>query len=258
MTTARHPRPTPRRPTSSFANEPTQAKCSATLSLVPQSPVPLTLDDLKSAAGDFSADLSQREIPQLFGTTDGKAVGSYVERSFNEYLTDHFDFEPGNAARGIDFPDLQVDLKVTSIRQPQSSCPFNDATQKVYGLGYHLLILVYDKSDDRSKSTARLSVQHVIFIDAVYTADFQTTTGICDILDRNGNLDDLDAFIQERNLPLDEIGRRSLAERLLIQRPEVGYLTISNAQQWRLQYSRAIGYAQSGSAPGVEDLHGPR
>jgi hypothetical protein len=44
----------------------------------------------------------------------------------------------------------------------------------------------------------------------------------------------------ERNLPLDEIGTQQLAERILLNPPLQGYLTISNALQWRLQYGRVI------------------
>ena len=62
------------------------------------------------------------------------------------------------------------------------------------------------------------------------------------------------AFLEERNLPLDEIGRAALAEQILLQSPEIGYLTVSNALQWRLQYGRAIGIA--GKIEGVEELLG--
>jgi len=46
-----------------------------------------------------------------------------------------------------------VDIKVTSIRQPQSSCPFKSARQKIYGLGYSLIVFVYDKKDDPATKT---------------------------------------------------------------------------------------------------------
>lgn len=36
-------------------------------------------------------------------------------------------------------------MKVTSIRQPQFSCPFKSARQKIYGLGYALLIFIYER-----------------------------------------------------------------------------------------------------------------
>ena len=135
-------------------------------------------------------------------------------------------------------------IGITSSRQPQSSCPYRSASQKVYGLGYHLLVFVYDKTDDVTKRLAFLNFQHAIFIEKDYTADFQTTRGLLEILERDGNQDDVDAFLQERNLPLEEMGRSELAARILRQPPKQGYLTISNALQWRLQYGRAISLSQ--------------
>lgn len=86
------------------------------------------------------------------------------------------------------------------------------------------------------------------------TGDYQTTYGLKEILRRDGNKDDIVAFLQERNLPLDDIGREALAERILREPPEVGYLTLSNALQWRLQYRRVIQHASSGGTEGVESL----
>lgn len=145
-----------------------------------------------------------------------------------------------------------MDIKVTSIRQPQSSCPFKSARQKVYGLGYSLLVFVYDKKDDRKTRTATLDINHVICVDASRTADYQTTTGILKILDNTGNVDDLVAFMSERFLPLDDIQARQSAEEILKKKPAVGYLTISNALQWRLQYSRVI--EQAGKVDGVSRI----
>jgi hypothetical protein len=84
---------------------------------------------------------------------------------------------------------------------------------------------------------------HTIFIDKTRTADFQMTRGILQILENDGNADDLIAFMLDRNLPVDEIEAQNLAEELLENPPLLGYLTISNALQWRLQYSRVIQFA---------------
>jgi len=78
------------------------------------------------------------------------------------------------------------------------------------------------------------------FIDASRTSDYQTTRGIREILDRDGNQDDIIALLTERNLPGDEITLNTLAEEIIENPPEIGYLTISNALQWRLQYSRIV------------------
>jgi len=138
------------------------------------------------------------------------------------------------------------------LRQPQSSCPFRSARQKIYGLGYSLLVFVYDKKDERKTRTATLDIKHVIFIESRHTGDFQTTTGILKILDNKSNSDDLVAFMTERFLPVDEIHAQELAEEILRTRPPVGYLTISNALQWRLQYSRVI--EQAGKVDGVQRI----
>jgi hypothetical protein len=209
----------------------------------------LTIEDLCIEAAKFAEIESLYDEPALYGVTDGKAIGTYLEHKFTAYLTESYTSQAGNSASGIDLPALDVDIKVTSIKQPQSSCPFRSATQKVFGLGYHLLVFVYDKYDKSENRTGRLDMQHTIFVDRSRTADFQTTKGIADILNREGNKDDIIAFIMERNLPVDEIGANQLAEQILESPPNQGYLTISNALQWRLQYSRVI--QQAGSISGI-------
>jgi len=110
-------------------------------------------------------------------------------------------------------------------------------------LGYGLLVFVYEKSDDHDAQTGRLDIKHTIYIEKERTADFQMTSGILEILDRAGNRDDLVAFFADRNLPVDDIEANNIADALLINRPLQGYLTISNALQWRLQYTRVINEA---------------
>ncbi len=214
----------------------------------------LTLTQLKAEVRGFIQTLSATSIPLLYGATDGKAVGTYVEQAFHKHLGEQYIYVLGNSASGIDFPELEVDIKATSIKQPQSSSPFRNASQKVYGLGYHLLVFVYEKVDRHDVSAAQLTFHHVVFVAHGRTGDYQTTYGIRGILSRNGNKDDILAFLEERNLPLDEIGRDTLADHILLNPPEIGYLTVSNALQWRLQYGRAIGVA--GTIQGVEEWLG--
>jgi hypothetical protein len=209
----------------------------------------LTLRSLQQEANQFAEVESAYPEPALFGVTDGKAVGTYFEHKFQAYLNERYKYAQGSSAKGIDFPDLFVDMKVTSISQPQSSCPFNSARQKIYGLGYNLLVFVYSKSDDAKTKTARLEVQHVIFIAEERTADHQMTNGLRAILESGGNEDDLVAFMMDRFLPVDDIQARILAQEVIRNPPELGYLTVSNALQWRLQYGRVI--SQAGSIKGI-------
>jgi len=210
----------------------------------------LTIDNLLVAARQFAETESLQADAALFGVTDGKAVGTYLEHKFRQLLQENYAFQTGNSAKGIDFPDLDVDMKVTSIRQPQSSCPFKSARQKIWGLGYSLLVFVYDKTDDQVTQTGKLNILHAICVDKARTGDFQTTTGILRILDNSGNRDDLLAFLQERMLPVDDIEAERIVELLLQEPPLRGYLTISNALQWRLQYSRVIEMA--GNIDGIQ------
>jgi hypothetical protein len=211
---------------------------------------PLTLRLLQKEANTFAQAESTFPEPALFGVTDGKAVGTYVEHKFKAYLETKYTFETGNAASGIDLPDLEVDIKVTSIVQPQSSCPFKSASQKIFGLGYSLLVFVYEKHDDAEFKTATLDMKHTIFVESSRTADNQTTRGLIRLLENGANQEDLVAFMYERNLPLDEIEANAIAEDLLSGREILeGYLTISNALQWRLQYTRVI--AEAGNVEGI-------
>ncbi len=205
----------------------------------------LTTKLLKVEAELFADTESGHGEAALFGVTDGKAVGTYFEHKFRDYLSGKYDFAEGSSAKGIDFPELDVDMKVTSKKQPQSSCPYKSARQKIYGLGYSLLIFVYEKHDDDETRTGRLNIMHIVFVEADRTADFQTTTGITAILENRGNKDDLTAFMEDRRLPVDEIQASNLADEVLSNPPKIGYLTISNALQWRLQYGRVIELADS-------------
>ncbi|MBE7411425.1 MAG: hypothetical protein L6Q37_11710 [Bdellovibrionaceae bacterium] len=205
--------------------------------------VKLTIQKLKEEAKRFSQIESQYDEPSLFGVTDGKAVGTYLEHKFQKYLHENYDYVEGSSAKGMDFPGLFVDIKVTSIKQPQSSCPFKSARQKIYGLGYSLLVFVYDKQDNEENHTGRLNILHTIYVDDSRTGDFQTTSGLIAIIENQGNIDDIKAFFEERLLPVDEIQAQELAEEVLKNHPQLGYLTISNALQWRLQYSRVIDVA---------------
>lgn len=200
----------------------------------------------------FAKRESKRNAPSLFGVTDGKAVGTYFEHKFRNYLYEKYDFTAGSSASGIDFPQLNVDMKVTSIKQPQSSCPYKSARQKIFGLGYSLLVFVYEKTDNEKFKTGQLKILHSIFVKKEKTGDFQTTTGLRKIVENNGNTDDIIAFLNERMLPVDDIEAEKLAQELIKNPPGIGYLTISNALQWRLQYRRII--EQAGKVKGIHKI----
>lgn len=108
----------------------------------------------------------------------------------------------------------------------KSSSPFQEAAEKVYGLGHHLLIFVYNKTDDPDRRAARLTIEHVIFVSRERTADYQISCGILEILRRGGNKNDIVAFLEILRL---EDGTRLADEmsaylRLLMQTEGLGPL----------------------------------
>lgn len=84
----------------------------------------LTMDGLRKEATVYARMQSSQAEPTLYGVTDGKAIGTHVERRFHDHLATKYDHVRGSSSRGRDLPSLGVDLKTTSIRQPQSSCPY--------------------------------------------------------------------------------------------------------------------------------------
>lgn len=214
--------------------------------------IKLTLEKLQEEAKTFSELESEHDETSIYGSTDGKAVGTYLEHKFTDFLRQKYEFDSGNSASGIDLPELEVDIKTTSIIQPQSSCPFKSARQKIFGLGYNLLVFVYKKEDNQQTKTSRLYILHTIFVSKNRTADYQLTTSLSKILENNVNKDDIIALFHDKNLPVDDILADSLADEILSHKPEIGYLTISNALQWRLQYSRII--EKAGNVSGIARL----
>lgn len=200
----------------------------------------LEIADLKSEAKVFCDFMRKENHSSLIGVTDGKAVGTYVEHRFQEYLASKYELEIGSSAKGIDLPGagIQTDIKVTSIAQPQSSCPFKNARQKIFGLGYNLLVFVYDKKD--TASTCTLDFKYCTFIEKTRTADFTITKRLREMVDDGANKEDIIGFLMDKNVPGDELVYNDLADEILSHKPEQGYLTISNALQWRLQYARVI------------------
>lgn len=60
------------------------------------------------------------------------------------------------------------------------------------------------------------------------------------IIKNNGNEDDIFAFLSDHKIPADEVTLHNMAQSILQNPPKIGYLTISNALQWRLQYQRIV------------------
>ena len=80
----------------------------------------LTIKNLITCATIFCEQESNTPSSELFGVTDGKAVGTHIEHKFKDFLRSKYDFQVGSSASGIDLPSVEIntDIKVTSIKQP--------------------------------------------------------------------------------------------------------------------------------------------
>lgn len=214
----------------------------------------LTIEKLIEEAQLFCVEQSKIQHSELYGVTDGKAVGTLIEHKFQTHLNEKYKVLIGSSAKGIDLPsdDIETDIKVTSIKQPQSSCPFRDAKQKIFGLGYNLLVFVYDKTDDPTTQAATLNFVSCSFIHKERTSDYTTTYRLREMVKDGANEADIVAYLQDKNIPADEITLAKVAEQILQTPPEQGYLTISNALQWRLQYQRIVTLADD--VQGIEKI----
>lgn len=198
----------------------------------------MTIQDMKKEATEFGKIMSDENHKTLIGINDGKKIGTYIEHRFQEFVSKKYEIEVGNSASGIDFPSVETDIKATSIAKPQSSCPFRDARQKVFGLGYNLIVFVYEKKDTPTVCT--LDFKSCTFVESAKTADFTTTKRLREMIDDGANKDDIIGYLTDKNLPGDDIIYSELADEILSHKPEQGYLTVTNAMQWRLSYGRVI------------------
>jgi hypothetical protein len=202
----------------------------------------LTIELLIKEAYEFCVNETTFHNKDLYGVTDGKAVGTFIEHKFQLFLKSKYIFEIGSSAKGIDLPspEINTDIKVTSIKQPQSSCPFKNGNQKIFGLGYNLLVFVYEKIDNPITATSNLNFISCSFIEKELTGDYTTTYRLREMLKDGANLEDIESYLRDKNIPADDLTIHQIAEKVLNESPKQGYLTISNALQWRLQYGRVV------------------
>ena len=202
----------------------------------------LTIENLLSEAYIFCQNEKIIEHISLFGKSDGKTIGTHIEKRFTDHLSEKYLFKKGSPSKGIDFPssDILTDIKVTSVKQPQSSCPFRDAKQKIFGLGYNLLIFVYDKKDNLQNQTTILDFVSCSFIEKERTADYRTTFELRQMISDGKNQEEIVCYLKKRKIPADDIALTDLAKQIIENPPMQGYLTITNALQWRLAYTTVV------------------
>ena len=160
--------------------------------------------------------------------------------SFAPIWTQCTNWSRATRALGIDFPEAEGGHEGHGHNAAAVVVPIQVARQKIFGLGYSVLVFVYEKRDDPATRTAVLNILHTVFVEERRTADYTMTKLILKHLEAGCNAEDLIGLMHDKNLPIDDIEANEIAQELLAKPCEQGYLTISNALQWRLQYGRVI------------------
>jgi hypothetical protein len=99
---------------------------------------------------------------------------------------------------------------------------------------------VYDKIDYSDTHASRLHFVSCSFLESGRTADYTTTYRLREMIKDGAIKEDIIAYLNDKNIPADDITLATLANEILTNTPKQGYLTISNALQWRLQYARVV------------------
>ena len=72
----------------------------------------LTIKYLINSANEFCKQETKYANKELFGVTDGKAVGTYIEHKFKNFLIEKYIVDNGNSARGVDLPAPEINTDI--------------------------------------------------------------------------------------------------------------------------------------------------
>jgi len=198
---------------------------------------PLTLETLRAALPALREGLASMWARTPVPATDPKSLAMFAERTLHRWLQTRFDYRTGSSANGLDFPDVPMDFKLTDAARPQSSIPAAGRHEMLWGLGYHVLVAIYQKSP--RDGAIYLALDDLWCLDAEQTADRRTTEEVQRLV-RHDARDGVLARYLEQRLPFcrAEEARVQVA-RIRAQPPVLGQLTLSPAMQYRATYNGA-------------------
>lgn len=101
---------------------------------------------------------------------------------------------------------------------------------------------MYNKEDTSDRCT--LTFANCLFIEAAHTADYSMTKTLIAMKESGAKLADIANYLSDKFEIGDDEDYLQLAQEVLEKELLQGYLTISDALQWRLSYRRAISFAQ--------------
>lgn len=123
----------------------------------------------------FLKQLQSLEANEL-EVSDGKSIGTFIEKLLTVLLSiEQGCVFTGCAARGVDLPELNLGIKATSNRQPQSSEAFKNAYERILGIDNALLVFIYNGIEFASGAEENLRCIQYYLLSETNVAD----KGLC-------------------------------------------------------------------------------
>jgi hypothetical protein len=93
--------------------------------------------------------------------TDSKSLGTIIEKFIKAEISRMLTLTvSGSSASGVDIPELDLNLKTTSDRQPQSSEPFVSAYQRILGADHDVLVCIYNGEEFHEQHVPLKIIRH--------------------------------------------------------------------------------------------------
>lgn len=107
--------------------------------------------------------------------TDGKSLGTCIEKLLKAEISRSIGIKlTGSAAAGVDIPELSLNTKATSDRQPQSSEPFHSPYERVLGPEYDILACIYNGIEfQKSQRNTPIQIMAAMYYEHTEVADQQ-------------------------------------------------------------------------------------
>lgn len=103
---------------------------------------------------------------------NSKSWGTYIEKLLKAEMARTLAIRiTGSAAKGVDIPELQIGLKATSDKNPQSSEPLLSAYQRILGSTHDILVVIYNGTEFNGGDAKHLCVVETAWFTATQLAD---------------------------------------------------------------------------------------
>jgi len=199
--------------------------------------------DLRSyfdTVAEFCAEIESRTVPEDKSDTS-KRIGTYFEKELREWFEEKHGFvSEGSVAEGIDLPAFNIDVKMTSNRQPQSSSPFDDPGERITGVDYNILLFVYDKHSVEEGN--QFDIESCAYIPKERASDYRKSENAAKLVEDYRESKLSESELREQLEELTGIGAISDEKFNEIKEnpPKEGAITMTPAVQWRFNYNKMV------------------